>query len=303
VKPLLTILLCALLLPTKHAVAQSAPVSEKSPQTLRPAEQSLADYEGRQKPIFRTLPALQLTPINKTSILSFSYSHIDIQAKGKRTPDTLGIDGYSVSPAIIFSGKEFGLGISGELGDGQTLYRDESYAERGVLKHSGAGITALYNPTPSWQRVFVTFTATTKLLTVRQQARTEYGDRKDPWERTSYQAYRHQLGSNLTLRLSKNFAIIPWGQVGYLDNSQLDTLNSASTANRLRFDSAYFLGEGYRSDYGVDVALRINRFEIHLGNVLGAALNNKKNKHSDQVRDNSISVSLTLQTEAKRTER
>jgi len=124
-------------------------------------------------------------------------------------------------------------------------------------------------------------------------------------EKYRYAVQSYEAGCNLDLRLAQHFTIIPW--IDYQENTisapqasagstSVGTTSVASATAidpSLTDDMTLFWKSAPILSYGIDFAVKLDGFEIHLGGLIGIL--GTLNKGSDRIQDNSRTISVSFE--------
>lgn len=277
----------------------------------REIDQHFIDERASNESLFKTLPGNHITPVNNRMIFTLMMNSMNAEVRGKSHDDQteddhLKVQSYSVAPYLALSGKYFGGGLSGEIGEGGSRYNSPSVGlkEQSLMRYHGLGVHMFYTPTEKTSRMRLTFAAGTRVLSVNHRARSEgitSKENSEAWEHQNYQVSRSQIGANLDLKLFKNFSLIPWVDHNYTYSndlaSKIDHQNQderVQHSERYTGDNLIFWQPGSQWHYGLDAALRLDHFEFHFGNLVGAALN--QGRGSNRIENRSFSLSVIFLT-------
>ncbi len=287
-------------------------------------------YEQHQKkqiPFFASAPVAHIIPKRDTITFTGGYDYIDVRV----APDGYDISsdreshpnnyqryldyrGWSAAPYIALSQKNFGIGFAAEVGKRNIHYLDESFAYNSdrvtyrlelnsQISYSGIGLYAYYIPTLSILPRYVT---STLILGVKNIAAIQ--EESDPTTLTSvtssstkyrYQVQKYEGGANIGILLVKRFTVFPWANytstvTGEIASSS-ETLSDTSRKEARALSQEFYWKSEPQLTYGLDFSVNLDRFEIHLGGVLGMI----GNISSGDNRINSRCVSLSLSYDIK----
>lgn len=226
--------------------------------------------------------------------------------------EQLKLSGYTFSPYMALSLRSIGVGIAGEFGQKHLRYEQLSssgstvnYKEQSMIDYTGVGIYVYKILSKRSRRYRLTLVGGTKLLNVKHRARSSssysssygLGEERDTryfgaseyidqdWETLKYTIQRAEIGLNLRYQLSHSLAIVPWVHMMTTNVNQIeDQLKLASQGSNLSFiqnsrrygaDVELFWRNKNPLTYGVDVAIKHKRIELHIGGALGFLLNDK----------------------------
>lgn len=245
--------------------------------------------------------------------------------------ETLKLGGYTFSPYLAVSLKHIGLGFSAESGVRTAKYSNEP---NGSQSNVYQGTYALQQSSMSFKSVgaffyLIPFQNLPKMLTLTtiiggRSYNATHKVSQDRWDSSSivfgnhdsqtfhYNINRYEGGINIGIQLMKSFVIIPWCNYRVTDASAPLLLADSyqkdhgggdqarppgSIAGNLAGDVDLFWLADPRLQYGVDFAVHLGAFEVHLGDALGAVASTSKN--SEQIIDHTISLSVAFAHKAK----
>jgi hypothetical protein len=223
----------------------------------------------------------------------------------------LEMTGWSVLPLIAFSADRFGIGFTGEAGKRQIKYLDrepESDTSAGTFleqfsetRYTGVGIYGFVSlrssSLPNW--LGGTLIIGGRSLTAVNETR---GTRTDsttdsPTTRLKYDVRAYDFGLNVAATLAKRFTVFPWinhrqVQPGSIKdgNEKVAASLGDSVSVPVEMDRQLIWQSAPTLTYGIDFAVRIQRFEVHLGGLFGYLAN--LNRGADRVQDQGLSLSV-----------
>lgn len=287
---------------------------------IREVDQHYSSENATRKSLFQTLPPTHITPLENDLIFALGTSYLDTKVSGKNTKDfthptfnnpryneSLALKNQSVSPFFAYSGKYFGIGLSGEFGSANTKYsnRQHSYFEESKLTYRGIGTQVFLNPLPKIPAGIFTLVSAIKVLNVSHKARSNTNHpnlKKETWEEFNYNIYRMEFGGNVNLSLGKSLSLIPWVNYTKLFSDDINRkIQSEFRKNRSNQKIAHL--QRYAGDlemywlseppltYGLDVAVKFDNFRVHLGNIMGILL---RTGHTESERIKNRSFKLTI---------
>ena len=236
--------------------------------------------------------------------------------------ENMTIKGHTFAPYLSLSLKNLGLGIAGEQGrrllkyTPNTEFGNWGTVEESQMDYSGLGIYLFLNPLPRSRKAQWNLVLGSKLLNVKHQARSFYlgsssANYLSEWEEFKYTITRSTIGTNVRYALSKQFFIIPWMDYERTDTSQADSViertrvnrsgngswNSSDLTHYQRFgaDMELFWKEKAPLQYGIDFSVKMGKFDVHIGDLLGLVFSNELDE--PRVNDSgsfSISVSYDV---------
>ena len=306
------------------------PGHQASAATIQNSREEFQDAYTKQqtkKPsLFDTLPIQQIVPLEDTITFAAaaSYKDVTIAPSGQdissnrdNLNERLDLKGWSTSPYIALTAKQFGFGFTGELGRITSHYQQGAalasgnqsnyYAgynnQRAIMDYSGVG--AYFYLSPRWnalpKRVSINFIAGGKSLNVQHESSgTAYsGNTQAPMTKYQYAVQNVDVGTNLGLNFVKRFTVLPW--VDYSANfvSQPATAEQSSFHNQsnaydlaLKDDIDLFWHSAPRLRYGIDLVVNMLGINVHFGGLLGIIGN--LNKGAGRIQDNSHYISFSF---------
>lgn len=107
---------------------------------------------------------------------------------------------------------------------------------------------------------------------------TAKGDRSQSFANSKtypYTVTAYESGLNLIYKLSSQVGLVPWGQFYYADTKTIELLTELDTnfsnSKDLNDDIQIMWHDRPQFEYGLDLAVKVARFEIRLGGAIGAA--------------------------------
>ena len=268
------------------------------------------DYIANSDTTFAGSPLYHITPERRTISFAgaFDIYNTTIAPDGSSIIDGsvddldhyLELTGWTVSPLITISTRNFGIGFTSENGKRQSHYVRKASSGGSFQEHhsdltySGFGVFGYLIPKirklPSW--VVPTVIVGFKSLAAEQKyMQPRYAE----YEETNTVKYRYSvekihIGANLGIRIARKFTIIPWYDMTSVktgkassDNSSAPTIeatetktSTGATTNQVSPYVALFLQDRElfwelypEKTFGLDFAVKIWRIDIHLGGALG----------------------------------
>ena len=276
--------------------------------------------------LFDTLPIQQIVPLEDTITFAAAASYKDvtiapsgqdISSNRNNLSERLDLNGWSASPYIALTAKQFGFGFTGELGRMTARYRQGGAlasgnqsntsagynSQQAVMNYSGVG--AYFYLSPRWKvfpkSVSINFIAGGKSLNVQHESSgTAYSSNTQaPMTKYQYAVQNVDFGTNLGLNFVKRFTVMPW--VDYSTNfvSQPTTVEQSSFRYQsnpydlaLKDDIDLFWHSAPRLRYGIDLVVNMLGINVHFGGLLGIIGN--LNKGAGRIQDNSRYISFSF---------
>lgn len=283
----------------------------------------LQDHDSEQREqalsLFGSAPVEHIVPRRDriTFALALDYFDVTVVPRGQsaKSPGDhkLEMSGMTGSPYVAFSTNQLGIGFAGEYGKLEAHYlrkTDGSYLDQyGELKYSGLGIFGYLIPNLRFMPRFITPTVMLggkKLIAVHQSTgdlRSAYAPRE--LNKFSYDVFKWEAGIDLGIDLVRSVTIMPWLNYILLDVGAPKTENEqvAVADHGLEGGGTYIVNSAIISDqdlfwrsapsltYGIDFSVRLGRFDVHLGGLLGLVGNLVKG--SERVASNSLSLGVS----------
>ena len=267
--------------------------------------------------IFSGAPVYHLVPRENTVTIAASVERTDVTigapgshvtSANPKDTQRLYYEGWSGSPYLAFSGKNFGIGAAGTVGEAASTFsytREESLSERSSLRYSGIGLFLYATARPDFLPKNINFTVfggASSLNAIQvEQDKSLPGFYQYPAQRYRYAVQRYTGGLDIGIQLAKRFTWIPW--VDYAKNfagkptaSDPWAIQQNISNSTLRNNQNLFWNITPPLRYGIDFAAQFLGLEIHFGGLLGAL--GSINKGSDRVLDKSNEFSISLSTVA-----
>ncbi len=270
--------------------------------------------------LFDSAPVYHIIPTENTITFAGEYRYYDvtiappgtdISTKRNDLTERLDLTGSSASPYVAFSAKHFGFGFAGEIGNRSAHYLRQTgalsgaYAEHlGIANYSGVGAAVLW--TPGWgilpKFAVPTVIAGGKSLNVIEKSSGLLLEEFSDVAMTKYQytAQNFDAGCNVSLNLVKHFKVIPWVNYSAYSYSTPKVSTGASdpggdvALQAVTDDAELFWKSAPAMTYGIDFAVQIFGFDVHMGGLIGIL--GTLNKGSDRIQDNSQTLSISFDT-------
>ena len=242
-----------------------------------------------------------------TYALELDYQNVTVtpnsSANNSSQNDSLKLNGYTATPYLAISLRNIGLGFSAETAHHDITYGDlyspaSSENQKSTLNYNALGVYLYLIPVPTMTYALTTIILGGKTYTATQieggfSEVTSGQPQYQPETQTyHYTVDQFEVGLNVSIPLLKNFILIPWLDERVTNTSQI--ASQAATASNdlpLKDDTQLFWHSAPSFTYGLDFAVRIERFQVHLGSLLGTVADPQ---HADGIVDKSLSLSLSL---------
>jgi len=306
------------------------PGSQAFAATIENSREEFQDAYTKQQTnspsLFDTLPIQQIVPLEDTITFAAAanYKDVTIAPKGQdissnraNLSERLDLKGWSASPYIALTAKQFGFGFTGELGRMTAHYQQgvalasgnpSGYSagynnQQAVMNYSGVG--AYFYLSPRWKalpkRVSINFIAGGKSLNVQHESSgTVYSSSTQaPMTKYQYAVQNVDVGTNLGLNFVKRFTVLPW--VDYSTNfvSHPSTVDQSSLRYQsnaydlaLKDDIDLFWHSAPKLRYGIDLVVNMFGINVHFGGLLGIIGN--LSKGAGRIQDNSRYISFSF---------
>lgn len=287
--------------------------------TQRKEHQEAYKTQLRKTPaIFSGAPVYHLVPRENTVTIAASVERTDVTvgspgshvtSANPKDSQRLYYEGWSGSPYLAFSGKNFGIGAAGTVGQAASTFtyaREENLAEKSSLRYSGIGMFLYATARPQFlpKNVNVTiFGGASSLYAIQtEEGSNNPGFYQYPAQRYRYAVQRYTGGLDIGIQLAKRFTWIPWidyarNRAGNPTASDTQAIQRTISDNALADNQNLYWGITPPLRYGVDFAAQLFGLDIHFGGLLGAL--GSINKGSDRVLDNSNEFSISLSTASR----
>lgn len=326
-RPLSFIVICACLLaPLAHAQSTEERRRNLSESYLDNSRNNPSIFIGA--PINHIVPAFNTI----TYALELQKNDVIIEPEGDDgfgRSEKLKVGGYKVSPYIALSLKHVGIGFSIEGGRktvefsqgnaAATLYTPPNnlsllennsdaiattdHEQISTLNYRAVGVYMYLIPFPKLKEKKITLTL---ILGARNYSCThEIGAYKslvdgneNPTESKvyPYTVTAYESGLNMIYKLAKNVDIIPWGQYYYADTRTIELFTDQTPdyelTKYLDDDVQIMWHDRPQFQYGIDLALKIQRFEVRLGGVIGALVSYGQVGTNKSIHDRSVSLAF-----------
>ncbi len=319
-----------LLIAILAACGGGAPAWAQAAQTADSSEEreEFQDFYQKQKKsrssFFASAPNHHITPKRDNISLAIQTDVVDVTVApplDDEAPDFENLDhrlemtGWSVFPLVAFSSDRFGVGFAGEAGSRQIKFLSRQadsaegtqdgyfYEQYSEMRYSGAGAYAFMllraNWLPKW------FAGTVILggrsLTAIEESRGTRTDSTDVPEATKLKYDVNVLdgGLNIGATLAKRFTVFPWvnyrrtilGAVKDRNGNSADSLMTPDLKTSVDLDRSLTWRSEPKLTYGLDFAVQIRSFEVHLGGLFGYLAN--MNRGADRVQDETIELGIS----------
>lgn len=290
--------------------------------------QEFYEKQSKKTSFFGAAPSHHITPKrdNIAFALEAKTADVTIAPETAEAPSDfsdldhrLEMTGYSVFPLVGFSAERFGVGFMGEVGSRQIKFLSRTadtssaqgsfYEQFSDTSYSGAGIYAFALLPQAWAPPWLTGTL---ILGGRNLAATyeTNGTRTDSTTvpdatKLKYDVNSFDLGLNLAATLSKRFIVNPWfnyrktqlGAVKDHNGNAADDLLTVDLEQQVTLDRELMWLSQPTFTYGIDFAVQIQKFQIHLGGLFGYLVS--MNRGADRLQDKSIDVAVSYDLKAK----
>jgi hypothetical protein len=209
------------------------------------------------------------------------------------------LGGYRASPLVVFQEDRFGVGFGATVGKRTSEFRESMYTiTKGEASFSGLQLVTYFVPKFSFfpknvttsflvggEKVYVTHELT--YLRPRDIPSVQYE------EKARYSVTAINIGVDVGILLSNRFTVMPW-----YDTKRMWSVSPSSDADTLLFQQSSELVADeslfWRTEerYGIDLSVRVKRFTLHFGGVLGFLAGLAKG--ADDVSDSGFSGGLSM---------
>ncbi len=224
----------------------------------------------------------------------------------------LKVSGWSARPHISVSLRNIGLGFSVGRGERKVDYNNiydfngtyQRTDQESELAYTEVGLFLYFVPYPNLmgRKLRATIILGGRSTNAKHTYVEEYFSNSNVNPSVipivkRYSVNTVELGLNFRFHFFKSFSIIPWANYEYIDTRSIEAVASSEKFNpdvqsQLEKDILFFWHYEPKVRYGIDFAIRISRFEIGIGGVLGSIVATGNNKES--ITDNAISLNLSF---------
>lgn len=253
-----------------------------------------------------------------TATAAVTYLDVTIVPKYEKVKDKtsdndhyLHQSGWEAGPMVGFSADRFGIGFASEFGQKEATYH-VSYLEtdgstswweqNSKIKYSGLGLYLYWLPEARFLPNYIdpTFIAGYKGINVVHSYASRNSQVKSDYKDYRYQVKKLDYGFNLSINLAKYFRVIPW--LNYTNRlieppKNGDSSEAQNVEIDLIADQSFFWDSTPRYLWGVDFAIIIGKFDLHLGGAFG--LIDSLAKGSDRINESNISLTATYNIRAR----
>jgi hypothetical protein len=255
-----------------------------------------------QPPLYQSEPITHVVPQfnTVTYALDARLVNVEVDDADSYEDDSLKLKGYTAAPYLALSLKRFGLGFGVEAGHRTLTYAsgsdDHATEQTSTVDHRGVGVYGFVKAYDG-KILSATVIAGGKVLNVRHEVGPfVYGGNPEatsPADVQHYSLNEYELGLNTGIRLLKSVQLVPWADYLYVDDrAERASLESHDDYRRaaIEEDLDVFFHAQPKLSYGLDLAVRLERFEVRLGGLFGALAGSS----ADDVHDKTFSLSFSL---------
>ncbi|MFW7378444.1 MAG: hypothetical protein ACOH5I_06545 [Oligoflexus sp.] len=300
-----------------------------------PRREEIQDFlknHGRDnQPLFSGPPLYHVVPSRRNISTGVSIDYLNTQVLGpdykqhardsQQRSHHLLLKGYEAAPFISFTTNQFAFAFTAEYGALNSEYLDENPAyytyqkHQGELQFSGSGVFLSFIPDIrriSKDVIPVFLIGGRRFKAEQIVIGPTYAEADEGIESTyHYQVDKYHLGFSLNFRPLKKISIALWaehtrvnfGKLDFIESSLYgssineDFLMQGPTYETLLLDQKLFWERSPDLSYGVDMALLLGSFEVHLGGALGLISNLAAD--SPRIIDHGLKVSLSYSFDEK----
>ena len=260
--------------------------------------------------IFATTPIYHIVPEENTITFAAAVNRTDatvgplgsnVSSDRQNLSSLLTYEGWSGSPYIGFSSREFGIGFTGSVGEMQSDFKMDTMLSESSLRYSGVGLFLYYSPKISMlpKSVDVSVFVGGNSLNAVQEQSTDWTSDSTTSSATKYRysVQSYTRGCNVGIHLAKRFIFIPWFD---FSNNQVGKVTTANNGREFTVTSSTDLQDSMNLywhtmptwRYGIDFAVTLGLVDVHFGGLLGAL--GSINKGTDRISDQSNQFSLSM---------
>lgn len=280
-------------------------------------KQHYKDQRSKSHALFYSAPSFHLIPQRNIVTITADFEHRDLllqpgdknytpQAAGTPPNKYLTLKGYQASPLVGLAADRFGIGLTSHIGKLESEYSFSyvpgfSTSQKSQVTSSGVGAYLYFMPKLGFVPKFVNATfivGYNKINVLHRFTGTQFSESDvEVFDSYRYEVKKLDYGFNLSILLARYFTLQPW--VNYTQRI-LGTPRDGS-GNSIEWNPQYYSGliadqefiwdTDPRYVWGLDFALRMGRFDVHLGGLFGLIGNSAQG--SDRIEDRSAKISLT----------
>jgi hypothetical protein len=274
--------------------------------TREAATREYVDFYSASRPIYQAAPVSHVVPEFNTVTYSVDARKLettvipDSQTTGGSS--TIAVTGYRVSPYLALSLKRFGLGFN--LDAGQTeieqtqKFSTGSIDQKSQAVYRGLGIYTFFKLIDT--KIYdLTVIGGGRSVNVRHVISPYKNSLQSGGPQTSDEAYHYtvnvyEAGVSNDFHLLKSVIVNPWVNYQKVDASNALAQTPVTDFNRDVMDQDVRIMWKSRRviDYGIDLAVRLGRFELKLGGLMGLVFTS--NGTSDTVTDKGSSIAISF---------
>ncbi len=282
-------------------------------------QQYLDQRQGEQE-IYGSTPITHISPAFNTITYSLGFDWLDYTvlpdsedpnyADSPYSDTSLRLEGYQVLPHLSVSLRSIGLGFTAGRGEKKISYQSSfnspqtSYESQqsSQVSYTEVGLFSYFMPFPKIARQV----RTTMILGGRSiNAKHKLGLNSYTSGGIKYPAgedrvYRYNVsileaGFNIRIQLLRRFSLIPWADYRWTDTNTAESIAASDGDNyqeQLKSDLEVFWQDHAALRYGIDFAIRFDRFQFNIGGLLGSLVSSNNDKES--FTDDSIVINLSF---------
>jgi len=270
--------------------------------------------QSRDNPsLYQSAPITHVIPAFNTITYAFEFAYKNVtvtpQNSSQSDNESLKLGGYTATPYLAVSLRYLGLGFSAEDGQRTAAYSDAyggkfptTVTQKSEADYTALGVYLYLIPFPETTTITPTVIFGVKDYNVSHSVGYELtsspntsaasNQSQGPTSETfRYSVTTYEFGLNVGVQLLKRFMLIPWVDYTYVDTREAQSMSNTSDTD-YQDDLQLFWHADPAVRYGLDFAIKIDRFQIHLGSVFGALA--PTGQSVPYIQDRSISLSLSI---------
>ncbi|MBP9708009.1 MAG: hypothetical protein KBD78_10210 [Oligoflexales bacterium] len=280
-------------------------------------KQHYKDQRSKSHALFYSAPSFHIIPQRNIVTITADFENRDLllqpgeksyapQAVGAAPDKYLSLKGYQASPLIGLAADRFGIGLTSHIGKFESEYSYShgpgfATSQKSKVTSSGVGAYLYFMPKLGFVPKFVNATfivGYNKINVIHRFTGTSFSESEvEEFDSYRYEVKKLDYGFNLSILLARYFTLQPW--VNYTQRILGTPLDGSG--NSIEYNPQYYSGliadqefiwdTDPRYVWGLDFALRLGRFDVHLGGLFGLIGNSAQG--SDRIEDRSAKISLT----------
>ncbi len=246
-------------------------LASSSPLIANEANEALAKARASQGRGFGAPSAFffRAQPGKSTSKVYYENRSEHLRDPSTQNPKTeFQLSGESLKPGLLVNHNSFGLGLYANLGSHRLKNMSETNFTESLVRHRGLGLELSYLPGSGTKRNLGIYIRGGLLHANQEVTADSLVEDRGELFKTDYLVFEREVGIHYRINLTSFLFLYPWTslQARSLKTHSLDTgSHKMKTDSQAYADAKSLWGVPPEFRYGVDIALKVYAFDLHMG--------------------------------------